>query len=172
MPKILSYTPAWIARPSPGSQIFSGPPSATSSASPSKRSSQLSYPIGDKAAGNNQGRRSLIASRGTEIFTAVGNKIRWADLSTLKDDWEEQKGAGKLHKSIEQSDRPDAESAPYRVRCTNALRIRETLTLLDPLRSSVPANTAACHLAIKGLPCFAHRAHRSYCCTTRCQPFG
>lgn len=34
------------------------------------------------------GPRRTIARRGTEIFTAVGKEIRWADLVYLKEAWE------------------------------------------------------------------------------------
>lgn len=33
----------------------------------------------------------MIARRGTEIFTVVGNSIRWADLATARDNWTEQR---------------------------------------------------------------------------------
>lgn len=31
-----------------------------------------------------------MAQRGTEIFVVVGKHIRWTDLASLKDDYEEQ----------------------------------------------------------------------------------
>lgn len=34
--------------------------------------------------------RRTIAHRGTEVFTVVGNKIRWADLARVKSSWEDQ----------------------------------------------------------------------------------
>ncbi|EXJ90770.1 hypothetical protein A1O1_03874 [Capronia coronata CBS 617.96] len=84
MPKVIGYTPPWLSRPSPGAKIFSDP-APQSPASPSKRSSYLGTPSSTKY----QGPRRLVASRGTEVFTVVGNKIRWADLATVRDEWEE-----------------------------------------------------------------------------------
>lgn len=76
MPRVLSYTPEWLARPSPGYHLFAPRPSSTSTtaaaAAPPKR---------DDAAGP----RRTIATRGSEVFVAVGHEIRWADLATLKD---------------------------------------------------------------------------------------
>lgn len=85
MPKVIGYTPPWLSRPSPGARIFSDP-APQSPASPSKRSSYLTAP---PSSDNYQGPRRLVASRGTEIFTVVGNKIRWADLASVRDEWEE-----------------------------------------------------------------------------------
>jgi len=87
MPKLIGRTPSWLSRPTPGAKIFSDP-APQSPASPSKRSSYTSSP--KKAPHIYQGSSRLIASRGSEIFTVVGNKIRWADLAKVKDDWEEQ----------------------------------------------------------------------------------
>lgn len=38
------------------------------------------------------GPKKLLACRGTEIFVAVDNQIRWSDLCMLKDDWTEKHG--------------------------------------------------------------------------------
>ncbi|EHY61030.1 Nucleoporin NUP82 [Exophiala dermatitidis] len=89
MPKVIGHTPPWLSRPSPGAKIFSDP-APQSPASPSKRSSYLSSP----SSTHYQGRRRLVASRGTELFTVVGNKIRWADLATVRDEWEENAQSG------------------------------------------------------------------------------
>ncbi|EXJ54495.1 hypothetical protein A1O7_09835 [Cladophialophora yegresii CBS 114405] len=89
MPKVIGYTPPFLCRPSPGSKIFTDP-EPQSPVSPSKRSSY----IGSPPQAQYQGSRRLIASRGTEIFTVVGNKIRWADLATVRDDWEENAKSG------------------------------------------------------------------------------
>lgn len=87
MPKVVGYTPPWLSKPSAGATIFSDP-EPQSPVSPSKRTS---YFGSAKTAPTSGGRPNrLIASRGTEIFTVVGNKIRWADLSQVKDEWEEQ----------------------------------------------------------------------------------
>jgi nucleoporin NUP82 len=68
MPKVLSYTPAWLARPSAGYHLFV-PEKAT-----------RDTPV------QSSGLRKNIATRESEIFVAVGNEIRWADLAQLKED--------------------------------------------------------------------------------------
>ena len=80
MPKIISYTPSWLSRPSPGFQVFN-----TAQSPSAVQSEQKSFP-GD----NYYGPTRTIARRGTEIFLAVGKKLRWADLTLLKDGYEEQ----------------------------------------------------------------------------------
>jgi nucleoporin NUP82 len=70
MPKVLSYTPEWLSRPSPGYHLFA----------PKQGN-------GDGAAAKSKdfGPRKTIATRGSEIFVAVGHEIRWADLVNLKE---------------------------------------------------------------------------------------
>jgi nucleoporin NUP82 len=70
MPRIISYTPQWLQRPSPGYHMFA-PHTATTKPS--------------SATHEDTGRRKTIATRDSEIFVAVGNEIRWADLSMLKE---------------------------------------------------------------------------------------
>ncbi|KAH7392344.1 hypothetical protein DE146DRAFT_679755 [Phaeosphaeria sp. MPI-PUGE-AT-0046c] len=70
MPKVLSYTPDWLARPSPGYQLFA-PKHTNGNAAPAKR--------------KDHGPRKTMATRGSEIFVAVGHEIRWADVVNLKD---------------------------------------------------------------------------------------
>ncbi|KAI9734074.1 MAG: hypothetical protein M1818_007012 [Claussenomyces sp. TS43310] len=86
MPKVISYTPAWLSGPAPGSTIFA--PDAT------KNTSEQAGPysaLSDSAKRNAKpGPRRTIARRGTEIFTAVGKEIRWADLVYLKEAWEDK----------------------------------------------------------------------------------
>ena|SRR5436305_239906 len=115
MPKALDYTPPWLARPSPGSKIFTTPPSYGSQASASKRTSHLGSPNGVKQGESYQGPHRLLANRGTEIFTVVDNKIRWADLARVKSDWEEHSGAQEGHGSPVPEERQNGDSAPYRV---------------------------------------------------------
>lgn len=71
MPKILSYTPEWLSRPSPGYHLFA--PKQTDG-------------NGVVARRPEPGQRRTIATRGSEIFVAVGNEIRWADLVNLKEE--------------------------------------------------------------------------------------
>ena len=72
MPKVLSYTPPWLSRPSPGFRVFYDPPKSTP-ANPE------SAPAVSKT----------VVSRGTQLFVAVGNEIRWTDLVYLKDYYSE-----------------------------------------------------------------------------------
>lgn len=85
MPKRIGETPPWLCRPSPGARIFSDP-SAQTPTSPSKRTSLIAPQSTDYF-----GPRRLIAQRGTEIFVAIGNKVRWADFAKTKDLWEEER---------------------------------------------------------------------------------
>ncbi|KAJ5238440.1 hypothetical protein N7468_003059 [Penicillium chermesinum] len=84
MPKVNSFAPAWLCRPSPGASLF------TSSAIQSPADQQN----GAKSALYN-GPTKTIAKRGTEIFTVVDNEIRWADLARLKEQWQQQQARQK-----------------------------------------------------------------------------
>ncbi|KAI9734537.1 MAG: hypothetical protein M1834_002138 [Cirrosporium novae-zelandiae] len=81
MPKIVDYTPPWLLRPSPGSNLFSTQPQLTKVKVDNEESNGDVGIIGPKRT---------IARRGTEIFVAIGNQIRWADLSLLQNTWDEQ----------------------------------------------------------------------------------
>ncbi|CAO2652111.1 Nn.00g003940.m01.CDS01 [Neocucurbitaria sp. VM-36] len=70
MPKVLSYTPDWLSRPNPGYHLFSPKQSNGNGAAARKRDA---------------GPRKTIATRGSEIFVAAGNELRWADLVNLKE---------------------------------------------------------------------------------------
>ncbi|KAI9822996.1 MAG: hypothetical protein M1832_002650 [Thelocarpon impressellum] len=106
MPKVLNYTPAWLSRPSPGFELFSSKTPASNTA-------------GSKST---QGPRRTIARRGTEVFVAVGNQIRWADLSYLKNAWDDRaekrrrRGHHKQYASLrdEADEEDDVEGAGFR----------------------------------------------------------
>ena len=108
MPKLISYTPGWLSRPSPGFDLFT-------KTSDGKGSILHARQTADQP---NNGPCRLIAHRGSEIFTVVGNNgIRWADLAVLKDEWE----AGDRWRPSPQSPTPnraDDESSSYRVGST------------------------------------------------------
>ncbi|XXH04782.1 nuclear cap binding complex subunit [Hypoxylon texense] len=76
MPKIKSYTPAWLLPPTPGHDLFTPDPNDASLYT--TKSFSKSVP------------RRTLARRGTEVFIAVGKEIRWADLVYLKERWEEK----------------------------------------------------------------------------------
>ncbi|KAI9762232.1 MAG: hypothetical protein M4579_000555 [Chaenotheca gracillima] len=87
MPNILNYTPAWLSRPSRGFDLFSPiSDSRRNSASRARSSSNA----GLKPSASRSYPRRIVARRGTEVFVVVNNQIRWADLSTIKNDWEEK----------------------------------------------------------------------------------
>ena len=81
MPKITSFTPAWLSRPSPGFNLFFVQENTQSF----EKSSN-----GTSGKSDFSGPRRNIAHRGTEVFVVVGNTIRWADLSTYKEEWEQK----------------------------------------------------------------------------------
>ncbi|PSN72171.1 hypothetical protein BS50DRAFT_630245 [Corynespora cassiicola Philippines] len=74
MPKVLSYTPQWLQRPNPGYHIFAPKAVAPNALVPKKRQEDENI------------HRKTIATRGSEIFVAVGHEIRWADLAALKEE--------------------------------------------------------------------------------------
>ncbi|CAK7264510.1 hypothetical protein SEPCBS119000_001026 [Sporothrix epigloea] len=80
MPKIRSFTPSWLSTDSTdGRGMFSpSPASARRSNLSPKKQQQPPMP----------GPRRTIARRGTEVFVASGREIRWANLVTMKDNWE------------------------------------------------------------------------------------
>lgn len=90
MPNVVSYTPPWLSRPSPGSSFFSG---QSAEKLPGKAAVQGSGGKEADTARNDipyDGPTRIIARRGTEIFTVVDNQIRWANLVTLRDKWRSQ----------------------------------------------------------------------------------
>src|SRR5438046_1722104 len=85
MPKVISYTPAWLSRPAPGFNVFS---SASTKSHPNGTSSPSQHKNNDKYEEFQPGPRRTIVCRGLEVFVAVGNEIRWSDMGSLKADWE------------------------------------------------------------------------------------
>lgn len=106
MPNVLSYTPPWLSRPSPGASLFS----STSAKGP------------DYGLLNSQGRveyngpTRTLAKRGNEVFTVVDNQIRWSSLTKLKDEWQQQHSKAKKGLAAESQDRTS--TVHYRVRIT------------------------------------------------------
>lgn len=75
MPKVKSYSAAWLAGNAPGRQLFTRDDD-------SPRSLALT-----SSKGAIPGPRRTIAKRGTEVFVACGKDIRWGDLASLKEAW-------------------------------------------------------------------------------------
>ena len=121
MPKVLAYTPEWLSRNNPGFQLFSN--AQPTQAQAQARIEDVTQP--EKGSGRNTdyvGPNTTIARRGAEIFTVVGKHIRWADLSVLKENFEEQKATPtKAPKSTGprtgvQIEKDGPEDGSYRVR--------------------------------------------------------
>ena len=109
MPKIISYTPAWLSRPSGGFDLFSEQSVAAEQKPPVN---------GADIRESYTGPRRTIARRGIEIFVVVGNTIRWADLCMLKGDWESRRHSKSRRNGSEQTESEDndiLQGAKYKV---------------------------------------------------------
>lgn len=111
MPKVLSYTPPWLSRPSPGAAVFAS--TSTQTATSERNGKKGSEYIGPTRT---------LAKRGNEVFVVVDNQIRWCSLTRLKDEWKQQSNMKRGHSKQEGSEeqglknsREDVEGAPYRV---------------------------------------------------------
>lgn len=96
MPKIISYTPSWLSRPSPGFQIFTSShskPNSRGADGQGSKARQNEGTTGEKYGGP----KRTIATRGIEIFVVIDNEIRWTELCMLRDDWEEQQQKSKIY---------------------------------------------------------------------------
>ena len=102
MPRVISYTPSWLSRPSPGFDLF---------ASKSKASTRATN--GPSNATEQPGPHKTIACRGSEIFVAAGNEIRWSDLVLLQETCSALKFS-QSHSQAGQTTSRD-EIRPYRV---------------------------------------------------------
>lgn len=89
MPKIISATPSWLRRPSPGSELFAPLPDAK----PTKP--------------GRPGPRRTIARKDTQVFVAVGNQIRWADLALLQAQWKEKQDKIRQRLRRQKDERPE-----------------------------------------------------------------
>ncbi|KAK2743044.1 hypothetical protein FQN57_005000 [Myotisia sp. PD_48] len=100
MPRVVDYSPPWLARPSPGADLFSlsnddQKKSSNSGARPEASASTTGYLL--------QPRRTL-ARRDADIFVVVDNQIRWANLTDIKDAWKK-----KVKQTREESISPQGE---------------------------------------------------------------
>lgn len=87
MPKVKSYSAAWLSKGSQGHRLFE--PSADSS-----QSRGLTAGVSSKKK-QLLGPRRTIAKRGSEVFVAVGKEIRWADLVAQKDNYASRPQGGR-----------------------------------------------------------------------------
>ena len=133
MPRVLSYTPAWLSRPGPGFRLFS----EDGGANPGRPDTEKRKEKHNQCSTQ----RRVLAHRGSEVFVAVDNVIRWTDLATMKDDWEgkvlAQSYTGKREDSVE--DQEFFDSPSFRV-FKQALR-RILLTTMQVLKLQYVSET-------------------------------
>jgi hypothetical protein len=77
MPRVLQATPQWLIRPAPASTVFETKPKSSDT-----NAAQKEQPYSGPA-------KTIAHGRDTEIFVAHGSELRWADLKTLREDFEE-----------------------------------------------------------------------------------
>lgn len=116
MPRVISYTPSWLSRPSPGFDLF---------ASKSKASTRATN--GPSNVTEYSGPHRTIACRGSEIFVAAGNEIRWSDLVLLQETGSAQKFS-QSHPQAAQTASQD-EIRPYRVSANNTTKYQSCLII-------------------------------------------
>ncbi|KAF1816479.1 hypothetical protein P152DRAFT_511247 [Eremomyces bilateralis CBS 781.70] len=108
MVRVLNYTPSWLSRLSPDANIFAN----TAPRSPARPSN------GTKKAGAAAVPLKKVAYRGTQIFVAVGNEVRWTDLQRLKDE-HQAKARRRLSRprghSVSDDDEDDEEDYSYTI---------------------------------------------------------
>lgn len=104
MPKVNSYAPAWLCRPSPGASIFTS--SSVKSPAQTQNGTKSSIPTAATRT---------IAKRGNEVFAVVDNEIRWSDLARVKDQWQQQ-ARQKKTTGAAKDQANGTEPPPYRVR--------------------------------------------------------
>ncbi|KAF9249590.1 hypothetical protein DTO027I6_4322 [Penicillium roqueforti] len=104
MPKVNSYAPAWLCRPSPGAKFLS----SSSAQSPGEDLQTGSKPM-------RNGATRTIAKRGNEVFAVVDNEIRWSNLARLKDQWQQEIKQKKGYASQAEEQIDLSQVPPYRV---------------------------------------------------------
>ncbi|KAJ5523351.1 hypothetical protein N7513_012895 [Penicillium frequentans] len=105
MPKVNSYAPAWLCRPSPGASLFT---------SASDKGPAQIQENGSKTVTPNAANRT-IAKRGNEVFAVIDNEIRWSDLARLKDQWQQEARQKKSSTGPVKEQANGTKSPPYRV---------------------------------------------------------
>jgi nucleoporin NUP82 len=148
MPKVMSYTPAWLSKPNPGHEIFTSkvvatqPASSNGSSTSSKRTAK-------------PGPRRTIARRGTEVFIAVGKEIRWADLVYLKEAWEDKQSRNSFgkEKGRDGDNQYEGDHAQgYRVSSPVTITLLE-LIIVDHQNPGCGRHSTANHLSTRELYC-------------------
>jgi len=104
MPNVVSYTPPWLSRPSPGASLFSSTSAKSTDYTSLSTQGKVDY----------NGPTRTLAKRGNEVFTVVDNQIRWSSLTKLKDEWQQQHSKAK--KGFAGGSQDGTSSVYYRVR--------------------------------------------------------
>jgi nucleoporin NUP82 len=141
MPKVISYTPAWLSKPNPGHEIFTSKIMSTQPASSNGSSASIKRSA-------KPGPRRTIARRGTEVFIAVGREIRWADLVYLKEAWEDKQSRNSFgkEKGGDSDNQYEGDHAQgYRVSSPEAIPLFR-LTIVDYQNPSCGRHSTAHHL--------------------------
>lgn len=105
MPKVNSYAPAWLCRPSPGASLFT----SASDKSPAQALENNTKAVTPHAANR------TIAKRGNEVFAVIDNEIRWSDLARLKDQWQQEARQKKSSTGPVKEQANGTKTPPYRV---------------------------------------------------------
>ncbi len=131
MPKIISHTPSWLSRPNPGFHVF-----GDSKAQRLTQHEEDKLRNGSTDCNDYVGSNRTIAHRGAEIFVVVGNQIRWADLTLLKEGLEQSDETPSKVPSVANGHSDDGgeagpEDASYRVWDALKSNVHIMLTLLD-----------------------------------------
>ncbi|KAJ5387111.1 hypothetical protein N7509_009652 [Penicillium cosmopolitanum] len=149
MPKVNSYAPAWLCRPSPGASLFT----SNSLATPA----QDTQPTPKSATAS--GATRTIAKRGNEVFAVIENEIRWSNLARVKDQWQQQARQKKTSTGQTKDPAKDGEIPSYRLtRCrfwrfpSTVLSIKSSHRRMAPFLAIVTEHTV--HIAV--LPDSSH----------------
>lgn len=172
MPKIISYTPPWLSRPEPGSQLFASSQGILSS--PHREARGSGNGSNKNANGTNRqylGPKRKIARRGTEIVVAVDNEIRWSDLCMLKDNYDDaertRKHKGRRRETDNETGRDNVEGKSYdsyRVCCSMAQLSIISLTASAGITILyIGADTATLHLSEREPHCHCHLSYYPRC---------
>lgn len=140
MPKVLERDPFWLARPTPGFQLFHHQQSRTKGSSAHESGSH--------------GPSRKIAHRGSEVFFAVGTELRWGDLNLLKDAGEEfERKYGRYGGQASAGEEIETQQS-YRVLKTNVARPITQLSVSPSGEFLAILTSHTCHVAV--LPGSSH----------------
>ena len=130
MPKILERDPAWLGSGAPGFSLFR--PDNTNA-------KKISH-------SQAEGAQRKVAHRGTEVFVAIGNELRWSEVGLLKDAAEGVRGGrrGQQH--------GDTAAAGYRLLRTSVSRPITQLSISPSGDYLAILTTHTCHVCILPSP--------------------